>query len=67
MILKKHTNVCSLLLASSFVWICCFSVGPVAGQKKPTEFDSRSDDKQLCSTGNRLDTRCEPRWGSQSA
>ena len=55
MFLKKRTIIRSFLSASLLVLICFYGISSVAAQKKPTEFDSHSDDKQLCSGGNALD------------
>jgi hypothetical protein len=56
MILKKRTRIRSFVSAGLFLLICISYASFAAAQKKPTEFDSRSDDKQLCRRGKGLDT-----------
>ncbi len=56
MILEKRARIRSSVLAGFFLLICVSNASFVAAQKKPTEFDSRSDDKQLCIRGKGLDT-----------
>jgi len=53
MILGKHDRIRVLVLAGLFLSILAASTAPVAAQKKPTEFDSHYDDKQLCSDGGK--------------
>lgn len=53
MILRKYERIRILVLASLFLLISAAGVAPAAAQKKPTEFDSQYDDKQLCSGGGK--------------
>lgn len=51
MILRKRDRIRVLVLTGLFLSISAAGVAPVAAQKKPAEFDSQYDDKQLCSGG----------------
>jgi len=54
MTLKKRIRNRSFVSAGLFLLIYLFNASFVAAQKKPVEFDSRSDDKQLCNSGKAL-------------
>lgn len=51
MILRKHDRIRVLVLAGLLLSIFASGAAPAAAQKKPAEFDSHYDDKQLCTAG----------------
>lgn len=51
MVLKKHNRHPLLISACVSILIYVYGASFTLAQVKPTEFDSRSDDKQLCSSG----------------
>jgi hypothetical protein len=53
MILRKRDRIRVIVLAGLFLSISASGVAPAAAQKKPTEFDSQYDDKQLCTGGGK--------------
>lgn len=61
-ILKKYSRINILISAWLVLFICFFCVNSVSAQKKPTEFDSRLDDKQLCNAGDLASTEYCDFW-----
>lgn len=55
MTLNKLITIRSMVSAGLFLLICISNADLVNAQKKPVEFDSHSDDKQLCRAGKALD------------
>ena len=56
MTLKKSNRIRPFVAALLVLLICASNANFVVAQKKPTEFDSQSDDKQLCASGKALAT-----------
>lgn len=54
MLLKSSNRIRSFVSAFLVFFLCLSAASFAVAQKKPTEFDSHSDDKQLCSDGNSL-------------